>query len=139
MSGINEFDKGPQDEAGSSFNLEEMTKANRYFRLVIDTSVHSQTVLMALDHNGIEKEIHPENDQFFKVEEGLIEIIVDDIYRFILGPGDSYKVRAGHWHQVYVLDEQGRREIPGNYAKLYTIYSPPHHRVGTMLYKNDKK
>jgi mannose-6-phosphate isomerase-like protein (cupin superfamily) len=52
-------------------NIEAETLANENFRKVLYTSAHSQLVLMSLKpKEEIGKEIHTENDQFFRIEKG---------------------------------------------------------------------
>jgi mannose-6-phosphate isomerase-like protein (cupin superfamily) len=114
-----------------AYDLEKTVKENRYFRLVLSTSRYQQLVAMHLTSGGIGREVHPSNDQFFKVEEGRIRITLDDKYRYDLGPGQSLTVDAGRYHQVETLDEFGNVGKSNAYANVYTIYSPPHHPPGT--------
>ena len=52
---------------GYKDNIEKLTEENNDFRRVLYTSTHSQIVLMALiSGEEIGKEIHNENDQFFR-------------------------------------------------------------------------
>ena len=115
-----------------AYDLENIVKKNVYFRRVLSTSQHSQLVAMSLTKDGIGREVHPDNDQFFKVEEGGVRITLDDRYHYTLGPGQSLTVDAGRFHQVETLDSHGNIGTPGAYAKVYTIYSPPHHPPGTI-------
>ena len=70
--------KGEGDNmAGYKTALEKLTLDNNFFRKVLFTAPHSQLVLMSLKPNGeIGLETHPDNDQFFRFEEGVGKVIV---------------------------------------------------------------
>lgn len=52
-------------------NIENQTLKNNYFRQVIFTGKHAQLVLMCLQPSEeIGNEVHPNVDQFFRIEEG---------------------------------------------------------------------
>lgn len=58
-------------------NIEKLTLQNNYFRKVLSTQAHSQLVVMSLQPNeDIGLEIHPENDQFIRVEQGVGQAII---------------------------------------------------------------
>lgn len=114
-----------------AYDLETVVKKNKYFRRVLSTSKYQQLVAMHLTEGGIGREVHPDNDQFFKVEEGRIRITLDDRYSYDLGPGQSLTVDAGRFHKVETLDAFDETGTPGSRAKIYTIYAPPHHPPGT--------
>ena len=110
-----------------AFNLDKLTIDNIYYRRVISTTPFQQLVLMSVSDN-IEQEIHPDNDQFIKIEEGTVEVIINNVDHYILHDGDSITIPANTYHEVI---NRG-----SNPVKLYTIYSPPHHPPDTMeLYK----
>lgn len=112
-----------------AFNLEKLTKDNIYYRRVISTTHFQQLVLMSISDN-IDREIHPLNDQFIKIEDGIAEIIINDVEHYSLRDGDSITIPANTYHEVV-----NRGSTP---LKLYTIYSPPHHRADAIeLYKTD--
>ena len=106
---------------GFKQNIEELTLANGSFRKVLYTGAHSQLVLMSLLPNEeIGMEIHTENDQFFRFEGGTGKVIIND-GEFDVKDGDAVVVPSGSNHNV-IAGGQG--------LKLYTIYSPAHHKDG---------
>lgn len=103
-------------------NIEEQTRANGSFRKVLYTGKHSQLVLMSLAPNEeIGMETHAENDQFFRFEAGEGKVIIDN-NEYKVGDGSAIVVPAGAKHNVI---NTGTAAL-----KLYTIYSPPHHKDG---------
>ena len=107
-------------------NLEKITIANKNYRKVIRTTENMQLVLMSLDP-GVEigMESHPGRTQFFRVESGTAHAEVEG-KRYVLKDGDSLIVHPDEQHNVWC---SGRCDEP---CKLYTIYSPPQHRDGTV-------
>ncbi len=106
---------------GFHSNIEKSTLENESFRKVLYTGKHSQLVLMCLRPNEeIGMEVHPDNDQFFRFEQGLGKCIID---------GNEYEVRDG---SAIVVPAGARHNIINtsdrDSLKLYTIYSPAHHR-----------
>lgn len=111
--------------SGFKTNLEKDTSANTYFRHVLFTGPHSQLVLMSLKPlEEIGMEVHQENDQFLRFEQGEGKAVIDG-EEFILGPGDCVVVPAGAMHNI--INTSDKLEL-----KLYTIYSPAHHPDGTI-------
>lgn len=109
---------------GYKANIEELTRANSYFRHVLYTGPHAQLVLMTLKPGEeIGMEIHPAVDQFFRFEigEGKVTIAGTD---YAVKDGDVAIVPAGNMHNV---TNTGSVDL-----KLYTIYSPPNHPDGTI-------
>lgn len=106
-------------------NIEQDTKNNDNFRKVIYTGKHSQLVLMSLaPGEDIGEEVHADNDQFFRVDAGVGQVIIDGNTTEI-GDGTAVVVPAGAQHNVINTSETES-------LKLYTIYSPPHHRDGIV-------
>ncbi len=106
-------------------NIEELTAANTFFRQVIFTSQHTQLVLMCLQPNEeIGEEVHAVVDQFLRVEEGEGKVIMDGQEQAIKA-GSVIVVPAGTKHNVVNTSAT-------NPLKLYTLYSPPHHKDGTI-------
>jgi len=98
---------------------------NENFRKVLYTSKHSQLVLMSLKpKEEIGMEVHPENDQFFRFEKGLGKVIIDG-NEYQVSDGSAIVVPAGAQHNVINLSETDS-------LKLYTIYSPAHHKDGIV-------
>ncbi|MGB9743499.1 MAG: cupin domain-containing protein, partial [Minisyncoccia bacterium] len=110
---------------GYHTNIEKDTLENENFRQVLYTSKHSQLVLMSLEPNEeIGMEVHPDNDQFFRIEKGQGKCVIDG-NEYELTDGAAIVVPAGAEHNVIntSLTEP---------LKLYTIYSPPHHKDGIV-------
>lgn len=111
--------------AGFSTKLEKVTIENTFFRHVIYTAPHSQLVLMSLKPGEeIGMEVHPDNDQFLRFEEGEWAAEIGG-EKFSGGPGDCVIVPAGNYHNI--INASKDKEL-----KLYTIYSPAHHPDGTI-------
>jgi len=106
-------------------NIEKDTLENENFRKVLYTSKHSQLVLMSLKpKEEIGMEVHPDNDQFFRIEKGQGKCIIDG-NEYELSDGVAIVVPAGAEHNVINTSETEE-------LKLYTIYSPPHHKDGIL-------
>lgn len=102
-------------------NIEEQTLQNNNFRQVLYTGKHTQLVLMTIQPGEeIGEEIHAENDQFFRFEEGEGLVIIDD-NQYVVGDGSAIIVPAGAKHNV--INTSATQAL-----KLYTLYSPPHHQ-----------
>lgn len=106
-------------------NIEEMTTGNTNFRQVLYTGKHSQLVLMSLKPNEeIGMEVHPDNDQFFRFEKGTGQVVIDG-NEYDVTDGFAVVVPAGAQHNV--INTSGTDDL-----KLYTIYSPAHHKDGIV-------
>ncbi len=106
-------------------NIEEKTVENTYFRQVVYTGQHAQLVLMSLEPNEeIGMEVHDVTDQFLRIEQGEGKVIMDGEEREVKN-GDAVIVPAGTQHNVMNTSSENR-------LKIYTIYSPPHHKDGTV-------
>ena len=102
-------------------HIESEALENINFRKVLYTSDHSQLVLMSLvPGEEIGEEVHHTNDQFFRIESGEGKCTIDGVERFI-ADGDAIMVPSGAKHNL-------RNTSKTQFLKLYTIYSPPHHR-----------
>lgn len=105
-------------------NIEKVTLENENFRKVLYTGDHSQLVVMSLKPGEeIGEEVHPDVDQFFRIEQGNAKILIDDTEETA---EDDFAVivPAGSKHNVINTGEE--------VLKLYTIYSPPNHPDGTV-------
>jgi len=110
---------------GFNANIEKETLGNTNFRKVLYTGKHSQLVLMSLKPNEeIGMEVHPDNDQFFRFEKGEGKCIIDG-NSYNLGDGSVIVVPAGAQHNIINTSNV-------NDLKLYTIYSPAHHKDGIV-------
>ena len=101
-------------------DIERLTEENDNFRRVLYTGHHVQLVLMALKPGEeIGEEVHEDRDQFFRVEAGEGEIVIDGA-RHRLAADFAAVVPAGARHNV--------RNVGAGPLKLYTLYGPPEHR-----------
>ena len=104
-------------------DIESLAVKNDDFRQVIYTAKYSQLVLMALKpKEDIGAEVH-KLDQFFRVEEGSGEAVLDGV-RTPIREGFAVVVPAGMNHNII-----NTGNVP---MKLYTLYSPPNHRDGVV-------
>ena len=101
-------------------NIETLTAENRDFRRVLYTGYHLQLVLMTLQPGEeIGSEVHPDRDQFFRVEEGTGKVDIDD-HSHDVEDGSGVIVPSGARHNV--------RNTGDTPLKLYTLYGPPEHK-----------
>ena len=104
-------------------DIESLAVQNDDFRQVLYTAQNCQLVLMALKPaEEIGAEVHT-LDQFFRVEEGTGEAVLDGV-RTVVSAGFAVLVPAGAKHNIINT---------GTVAlKLYTLYAPPNHRDGVI-------
>ena len=105
-------------------NIEESTVENSHFRRVLYTGSQMQLVVMALQPGEeIGEEVHDDRDQFFRVEQGEGEVLID---------GRKNSVKA----EMAIIVPAGARHNVTNTGteplKLYTLYAPPEHIDGTV-------
>lgn len=112
------------------FNINHATTKNQNFRTTLWTGDHLQLTLMSIPASGdIGVEMHPDVDQFIRVEDGQARVYLSrcrDALREEIDVSDSYAIviPAGTWHNVVNT---------GNYPlKLYSLYAPPQHPRGTV-------
>jgi len=106
--------------------IEKVTLSNGFFRQVLFTGKYSQLVVMCLQPNEeIGNEVHPNVDQFFRIEEGTARFVFDDKEDHLVGDGEAVVVPAGTYHNV--INTSSNKQL-----KLYTIYTPPNHPAGTV-------
>lgn len=106
--------------------IEKQTLQNTYFRKVLFTSQHTQLVVMCLQPGEeIGDEVHPEIDQFFRIEHGEAKFVFHERTERLVRDGDVVIVPAGTFHNIV----NPSKTSP---LKLYTIYSPPNHPEGTI-------
>ncbi|RFA34312.1 cupin [Virgibacillus dokdonensis] len=111
-------------------NIEEATEENETFRTAIWTGDHLQVTVMSIPVGGdVGLEVHPNVDQFLRIEEG--EGITQmgntkDNLTFQRNVYDDYAIMvpAGTWHNI---TNTGDKPL-----KLYSIYGPPNHPFGTV-------
>lgn len=105
-------------------NIEELTLRNDKFREVLYTAKNCQLTIMALKPSeDIGEEIH-DVDQFLRIEQGAGKATLDGIEQEI-SEGSVIIVPAGTKHNII-------NSSPTGPMKLYTLYTPPHHRDGVI-------
>jgi mannose-6-phosphate isomerase-like protein (cupin superfamily) len=111
-------------------DIEKATIDNETFRTVLWTGDHSQLTVMSIQPgDDIGKEVHPDHDQFLRIEQGSGRVemgpsedevdLTEDV-----GADWAIIVPAGVWHNVV---NTGDGEL-----KVYSIYSPAEHPPGTV-------
>jgi mannose-6-phosphate isomerase-like protein (cupin superfamily) len=108
-------------------DLNKMTLDNNNYRKVISTTNHQQLVLMSLKpKEEIGMEIHKKVDQFIRIEKGTALAIIgkENPKKYKLKKEFFITIPAGTYHNIINI---GRSDL-----KLYSIYSPPNHRSGTI-------
>lgn len=120
-------DNGPQPFV---VNINEAAKQNKNFRTAIWTGPHLQVTLMSINvGDDIGLEIHPNIDQFIRIEEGqgLVQMGKSrDNLDFQASAFDDFAIMipAGTWHNII---NTGNKPL-----KVYAIYAPPQHPFGTI-------
>lgn len=106
-------------------NIEKEAEENENFRKVLNTAPHSQLVVMNLQPNeDIGMEVHNDNDQFIRIEQGEGKSILNG-EESALESGSAVVIPAGTNHNI--INTSSSDEM-----KIYTIYSPAHHPDGTI-------
>jgi mannose-6-phosphate isomerase-like protein (cupin superfamily) len=121
-----------KDYGGKPFtvNIEEITKRNNTYRTALWTGDHLQLTLMSIDvGDDIGLEVHPNVDQFIRIEDGDGMVLMGDSkdnlnYQARVTDDYIFIVPAGKWHN---LVNTGNKPI-----KLYSIYAPANHPFGTV-------
>jgi mannose-6-phosphate isomerase-like protein (cupin superfamily) len=104
-------------------DIEVLSLQNDSFRTVLYTAQHCQLVVMSLlPGEDIGMEQH-KLDQFFRVEAGSGNAIVDGVTTPVKD-GFAVIVPAGTEHNIVNTGETA--------MKLYTLYAPPNHRDGVV-------
>ncbi|WP_082232950.1 cupin domain-containing protein [Halobacillus massiliensis] len=111
-------------------NINEATKQNNTYRTALWTGSHLQVTLMSINAGeDIGLEIHPDVDQFLRIEhgQGIVQMgkSKDDL-NFVRNVYDdsAIMIPSGTWHNV---TNTGNTPL-----KLYSIYAPPNHPFGTV-------
>ncbi len=105
-------------------NIELQALDNDDFRQVLYTAKNQQLVVMSLKPNeDIGEEVHT-LDQFFRCEAGVGKAVLN---------AEAHDIKDGY---VVVIPAGVRHNIintsPTEPMKLYTLYSPPNHKDGTV-------
>jgi mannose-6-phosphate isomerase-like protein (cupin superfamily) len=104
-------------------DIEAIATRNEDFRRVLYTARNCQLVVMSLKpKEDIGAEVH-KLDQFFRVEQGRGEAVLDGI-RTAIQAGSAVVVPAGTRHNII---NTGTEPL-----QLYTLYAPPNHRDGVV-------
>jgi mannose-6-phosphate isomerase-like protein (cupin superfamily) len=104
-------------------DIDQLTVKNNDFRRVVYTAEHCQLVLMSLKpKEEIGEESH-KPDQFFRVEAGSGEVVLNGV-RTAIRAGSAIVVPSGAMHNIINTGEVS--------MKLYTIYAPPNHQDGVI-------
>ena len=112
------------------FNINHATNMNENFRTTLWTGEHLQLTLMSIPPCGdIGVEMHPDVDQFIRVESGKAKVYMgscrNNLQEQACVDGNyAILIPAGTWHNIVNV---GNRPL-----KLYSLYAPPQHPVGTM-------
>lgn len=119
-------DYGPEPYVG---NISILSSQNSYYRTALWTGDSLQVTLMSIPINGeIGKEMHADVDQFIKIEEGCAIVTMGENETYLnqrqrVNRDYAVIVPAGTWHNIINIGN-----VP---LKLYSIYAPPEHPIGT--------
>lgn len=111
-------------------NIEKATLCNDNFRTALWTGSHLQLTLMSIPvGESVGLEVHPDIDQFLRIEEGQGFVQMGDrqdnlYYKQLVFDDYVILVPAGTWHNVTNMGDKP--------LKLYSIYAPPEHPWGTI-------
>jgi mannose-6-phosphate isomerase-like protein (cupin superfamily) len=111
-------------------NINNATKQNNTFRTALWTGTHLQVTLMSIDvGEDIGLEMHPDVDQFLRIEDGYGIVQMGDskdelTFQERVSDDFAIMVPAGKWHNV---TNTGNKPL-----KIYSIYAPPQHPLGTV-------
>jgi mannose-6-phosphate isomerase-like protein (cupin superfamily) len=111
-------------------DIEAASEQNKNYRAALWTGEYLQVTVMSIPVGGdIGLEIHPDTDQFLRIEEGQGIVKMGRSQNNLnfekrVKEDSAIMVPAGTWHN---LINTGNEPI-----KLYTIYAPPHHPRGTV-------
>lgn len=105
-------------------NIEKESLENSFFRKVLYTDERLQLVVMSLKPNeDIGEEVH-QLDQFIRVEKGEGKSVLDGKEN-TLTDGSVVVIPQGTRHNIINTSSE-------NPLKIYTLYSPPNHKDGTI-------
>ena len=111
-------------------DIERQTLENGTFRTVLFTGSHQQLTVMRLTPGeDIGLEMHPNTDQFLRIESGNARVEFGKTKDSIDETHDveddwAIIVPAGTWHNVV---NTGDGDV-----RLYSLYAPPEHPDGTV-------
>ena len=103
-------------------SIETEAMKNGSFRQVLFTGQHAQHVVMRLQPGAeIGREMHPDVDQFFRLEQGEVRFTFSAEESRVVRGGDPVMVPAGTCH--IGIDPSTTDSL-----QLYTLYAPPNGR-----------
>ncbi|NLJ57426.1 MAG: cupin domain-containing protein [Tissierellia bacterium] len=111
-------------------DIEEATVENNNFRSSLWTGDYLQLTVMSLNPGEeIGLELHPDTDQFVRIEDGRGLVLMGDSrdnLNFEQRVEDDFIfiIPAGKWHNLINIGNEP--------LKLYSIYAPPEHPHGTV-------
>jgi len=111
-------------------DIEEAAEQNRTFRTALWTGKYFQVTLMSINvGDDIGLEVHPNTDQFIRIEEGHGLVQMGDRkdhlnFQAMVNDDDAIMIPAGKWHNVI---NTGNKPL-----KVSVIYAPPEHPFGTV-------
>jgi len=120
-------DNGPKPNA---FDIETATRENRNYRTTAWTGKYLQVTLMSIEPgSSIGLEVHPETDQFLRLDAGQGRCVMgpskDDLtFQQDVSDGWAIQVPAGVWHDVINTGDEP--------MQVYAVYAPTHHAQGIV-------
>ncbi len=109
-------------------DIEKLTLKNKNYRKVLNTTPNQQLVLMSLKpKEEIGMEIHKKVTQFIRIEKGNVMAIIgknEDQKKYKLKDDSFITIPPNTYHNIINI---GTTDV-----KLYSIYSPPNHKPGTI-------
>lgn len=111
-------------------NIDRFAKQNPYYRSTLWTGNDLQVTLMSIPvHGNIGLEMHPDFDQFIRIEDGYALVMIGKNstllnYRKRVNRNYAVIIPAGTWHNIINIGN-----IP---LKVYSIYAPPQHPFETL-------
>lgn len=111
-------------------NIHKAAEQNYYYRVALWTGEHLQLTVMSINpRDDVGLEVHPDVDQFIRIEEGQGIVMMGDSPNNLYFQEKVYEdyvilIPAGKWHN---LINTGCTPL-----KIYVIYAPPEHPRGTI-------
>ncbi|MBX7473696.1 cupin domain-containing protein, partial [Streptomyces sp. MAG02] len=122
-------DNGPEPNV---FDLETATEENTNYRTTAWTGKYLQVTLMSIPvGESIGWEVHPETDQFLRLDGGTGKCILgpnenQDEATVVQDVSDGWAVQvpAGTWHDIVNTGNEP--------MQVYAVYAPSHHAKGIV-------
>ena len=111
-------------------NIDDAVDNNNTFRTVLWTGNNLQVTVMSIGvGEDIGLEVHPNGDQFIRIEDGDGLVVMGDSQDnldFQRRVSDEWAIMipAGKWHNIINIGDDP--------LKLYVIYAPPEHPANTI-------